>query len=220
MAAGRGERFGGEKHKQLATLCGRSVLSWSIDRFRSHPAVSETILVVPPGLEGTFAQALAAEGNEFAGKIVAGGDTRQESSWLGLQQVSKENTHVLVHDAARPCLSGELLARIIDALTGNNAVIPTVPVVDTLVRDRENAVDAIIDRVFVSGVQTPQGFEIELLLSAHRRARARGFLSNDDGSLVLALGERVATVAGDRTNIKLTYPEDMVVAEAILGRTG
>ena len=220
LAAGQGARFGGDSQKQLAGLAGRPLLVWSVLRFASHPAVAETVIVVPPGREQAVGELLAGEGFEDAGKIVGGGQTRQESSWLGLQAVPAGATHVLVHDAARPCLSGELVTRVTDALKENNAVIPAVPVVDTLVRERSNAVDAVLDRVFVSGVQTPQGFEKDLLLRAHRRARANGFSSNDEGSLVLALGEKVATVRGDRTNIKITYPEDAAIAEAILGGAG
>lgn len=220
LAAGQGARFGGEGQKQLAGLAGRPLLAWPVMRFASHPAVAGTVLVVPPGHEAAVSEQLEREGIEYAGKIVGGGKTRQESSWLGLQAAAESATHVLVHDAARPCLSPELITRVTEALKDADAVIPTVPVVDTLVRERSSVVDAILDRVYVSGVQTPQGFEKELLLRAHRRARANGFASNDEGSLVLALGERVTTVEGERTNIKVTYPQDAAIAEAILGRTG
>jgi 2-C-methyl-D-erythritol 4-phosphate cytidylyltransferase len=94
-------------------------------------------------------------------------------------------------------------------------VVPAVPVVDTLVVDTDARVEAIVDRANLSCAQTPQGFEKQLLLRAHRKAHADGLRSSDDGSLILLLGEPVKTIAGDRRNIKITYPEDVAIAEAI-----
>jgi 2-C-methyl-D-erythritol 4-phosphate cytidylyltransferase len=123
---------------------------------------------------------------------------------------------VLIHDAARPCLSDALRDRLIDALAAHDAVVPAVPVTDTLIRDLDAGVDAILDRVHIAGVQTPQAFRLELIRRAHAAARDRGFKSSDDGSLVLALGEKVATVPGERTNLKVTFRDDLMIAEAIL----
>ena len=109
-----------------------------------------------------------------------------------------------------------MTSRGLDALSEHDAVVPAVAATDTLVRDYEGRVDAVIDRVHVAGVQTPQAFRFDLILRAHREARARGFHSSDDGSLVLALGEPVFTVPGERTNIKVTYRDDVAIAEAIL----
>ncbi len=145
-----------------------------------------------------------------------GGTTRQESVFNALRALGDNITHVLIHDAARPCASPALIERVLDALASHDAVVPAVAATDTLVRDYQGRVDAIIDREHVAGVQTPQGFRLDLILRAHREAKARGFHSSDDGSLVLALGEPVHTVAGQRTNIKVTFREDVAMVEAIL----
>lgn len=216
LAAGGGERFGGSTPKQLTLVNGRPMLGWSLARFAASPAVGGILVVAPPGEEESFRTALNEHGGEAVYRIVAGGKTRQESVRLGLQELPEETTHVLVHDAARPCLSADLLGRTAAALEMANAVVPVVPVVDTLVREDANHVDAILDRVNISGVQTPQGFEKQLLLRAHRQAHSRGYQSSDDGSLVLAMGETVRTIPGERTNIKVTYPEDIAIAEAVL----
>jgi len=147
---------------------------------------------------------------------VSGGNSRQDSVYNGLERVPEGTTHVLIHDAARPCLSPALRDRVIDALASHDAVVPAVPVTDTLIRDMDAGVDAILDRENLAGVQTPQGFRLELIRRAHRIARERGFKSSDDGSLVLALAEKVATVPGERTNLKVTYRDDVIIAEAIL----
>jgi len=148
--------------------------------------------------------------------FVVGGATRQESVFNGLRALPDGFQHVLIHDAARPCVSPTLIASVLDALQSHDAVVPAVAVTDTLVRNYESKVDAIIDRVHVAGVQTPQAFRLELIVRAHREARARGFQSSDDGSLVLALGEPVHTVPGERSNIKVTVREDIAMAEAVL----
>ena len=96
------------------------------------------------------------------------------------------------------------------------AGVPVVPATDTLVRDYQGRVDAILDREHVAGVRTPQAFRLALILRAHREAKARGFQSSDDGSLVLALREPVHTIPGERTNLKVTFRDDVAIAEAIL----
>lgn len=211
VAAGAGERIAGDTPKQLIPLAGAPMVVWSV---RALAAVCDAVVVVaPPGREDDVSEALSALGVHA---VVAGGATRQESVWNGLEALPDGAARVLIHDAARPCVSRALLDRIVTALGESEAVVPAVPAVDTLIREAENHVDAILDRAYISAVQTPQAFALDVIMRAHRKARASGFQSSDDGSLVLALGERVATVRGERTNIKVTYPEDLAVAEAIL----
>ncbi|HET6350326.1 MAG TPA: IspD/TarI family cytidylyltransferase, partial [Candidatus Krumholzibacteria bacterium] len=168
----------------------------------------------------TLRGALSADAAGKLRAVVTGGATRQDSVYLGLEQTPADATHVLIHDAARPCLSAALRDRVIDALAEHDAVVPAVAVTDTLIRDVEGGVDAILDRVHIAGVQTPQAFRLDLIRRAHGVARDRGFTSSDDGSLVLALGERVATVAGERTNLKVTFRDDLAIAEAVLKNGG
>jgi 2-C-methyl-D-erythritol 4-phosphate cytidylyltransferase len=219
MAAGRGDRFEGATPKQLALVHGRPMIAWSIERFAACAEVKTIFLVVPPDLTRAWEAAMAEPSGGYVDKQVNGGERRQDSVRLGLEALPEDVTHVLVHDAARPCLSSELLDRIVAALKNNNAVVPAVPAVDTLVIDTNGRVDAIVDRATVAGVQTPQAFEKQLLLRAHRKAHADGLRSSDDGSLVLALGEPVTTVPGDRMNIKVTWPDDVAIAEAVLALT-
>ena len=216
MAAGSGERFGAGVPKQTAGLNGRPVVAWSAAVLAASPRVHALVLVGPPGQEKSLSDALPPEAAARLHAAVAGGVTRQDSVYNGLEQVPAGTTHVLIHDAARPCLSSALRDRVIDALEEHNAVVPTMPVTDTLVRDIDASVDAILDRANIAGVQTPQAFQLELIRRAHRIARERGFESSDDGSLVLALGEKVVTVPGERTNLKVTFQDDLTIAGAIL----
>jgi len=216
MAGGTGDRFGAGTLKQTAALNGRAMVAWSAEVLATSPRVSGLVLVAPSDDRAYWGALLAEEAARKLRAAVKGGATRQESVYNGLEQVPAGMSHVLIHDAARPCLSAALCDRVIDALASHDAVVPAVPVTDTLIRDHDSEVDAILDRVHIAGVQTPQAFRLELIRRAHRFARERGFKSSDDGSLVLALGETVTTVAGERTNLKVTFREDLMIADAIL----
>ena len=189
---------------------------WPVERFASHRAVASITIVVAAGEEDRVGRMMAGAGLTRVGRIVTGGSTRQQSVALGLQTLGDSSEKVLVHDAARPCLSDDLINRILGALQESSAVVPAVPSVDTLIHEHDGTVNAIVDRVWVRGVQTPQGFDTGLLVRAHRQAASRGFESSDDASLVYALQETVRVVPGERTNIKVTLPEDLQIAEAIL----
>ena len=215
VAAGTGGRFGGEP-KQLAPLCGMPMLAWSIKRLGDRRNITGLVCVVPPGGGDAIRSGLHDFG---AGDIDAwpeGGATRQESVRSGLAALPPQATHVLIHDAARPCVTGQLISRLTDALREHDAVVPAISAVDTLVHVEGAVVDRVVDRSHIVGVQTPQAFDLRLIRRAHDVARKAGTSASDDGSLVLALGGNLATVEGERTNIKVTYPEDLGVADAIL----
>ncbi len=218
MAGGSGERFDGGSSgtpKQLVPLFGRPMIAWSIDALAQLGRVARVVVVVADALQPDVRAALTAEAARKLTGFAAAGATRQESVYNGLRMLPDDVTHVLIHDAARPCASLQLVESILEALQAHDAVVPTVAMTDTLVRDYQGRVDAIIDREHVAGVQTPQAFRYDLIMRAHREAHARGFHSSDDGSLVLALGEPVHTVPGERTNIKVTFHEDIAAAEAV-----
>jgi 2-C-methyl-D-erythritol 4-phosphate cytidylyltransferase len=220
MAAGSGSRFDAGTPKQTAMLNGRAMIAWSAAMLARSPRVSALVVVVPPEIGPSLRDAIPEDAAHKVHALVAGGATRQDSVYNGLEQVPDGTTHVLIHDAARPCLSAALRDRVIDALASHHAVVPAVAVTDTLIRDVDASVDVILDRVHIAGVQTPQGFQLDLIRRAHRIARAHGFKSSDDGSLVLALAEKVATVFGERTNLKVTFRDDLAIAEAILKNGG
>jgi 2-C-methyl-D-erythritol 4-phosphate cytidylyltransferase len=218
MAAGAGKRFEGAEPKKFHSLRGRPALAWAIERFGIHRSVDSISVVVAPGEEDRVRALVVSEQLAKVGQIIHGGATRQESVWMGLESLDPSCDTVLVHDAARPCLTASLVDRTLDALASCDAVVPVWPVVDTLVREEDGRVDAILDRAHIYGVQTPQGFRTGLLVKAHCRAQSDGFVSSDDGSLVFALGEPVMTIPGESTNIKITYIEDAMIAGAILER--
>ena len=206
VAAGAGARFGGAK--VYAPLGGRRVLDWSLSQARR--AAGGVVLVVA-------AERLDAPEPD-ADVVVAGGSTRSASVRNGLAAVPEEASLVLVHDAARPLAGVALFTRVKAVLTGPHAdrraaaAIPGIAVTDTLRR----AGGGTVDRQDLVAVQTPQAFRAAALRTAHQQ----GPEGTDDASIVEADGGRVVLVPGDPTNLKITHPTDLVVAEALLDAVG
>ncbi|HZT64958.1 MAG TPA: 2-C-methyl-D-erythritol 4-phosphate cytidylyltransferase [Acidimicrobiales bacterium] len=203
LAAGGGSRFGGPK--QFEPLAGRRVVDWSLDAARS--VADHVVLVLPAG---------RAEGDwPGADDVVPGGATRSDSARAGLAVVDADAEVVVIHDAARPLARPELFAAVVSALgRGADGALPGVAVPDTVKEVAGDRVVATLDRAHLVLVQTPQAFRADWL----RRAHAAGGQATDDAALVEAAGGRVVVVEGDPRNVKITHPDDLVVAEALLGR--
>lgn len=202
LAAGSGTRFG--TPKQFSILRGARVVDRAIAAAQRNS--DRVIVVLPPGV--------AWDGDPLDG-IAVGGPTRAESLRAGLALVPADAEIVLVHDAARP-LAGDALWRAVakELEQGADAVVPGLPVTDTLKRVAGDRITGTVDRAALITVQTPQGFRATAL----RRAHAAGGDATDDAAFIEAGGGRVTWIPGERTNIKLTEPEDLAVAEAILDR--
>lgn len=216
VAAGTGERFGGDGPKGFATLAGEPLLVHAVRTFLACAAIDTVVLVVGPDSLGVATAALDLAGLEV-GAVVAGGASRQESVRRGLDACPDARV-VAVHDAARPLVSGDLVARTVAALVEPwAAVAPGLPVVDTMKLVREGAatggVVRTVDRAGLWSVQTPQVFPMRTLAQVH--AGAAGGVT-DDLMLVERAGGSVRLIPGDRRNFKVTYPEDLVIAEALL----
>ena len=197
VAAGSGSRFGGPK--QYEPLAGRRVLDWSIEAART---VADGIVVV-------MAPEHAPRTQRGVDAVVAGGATRSASVRAGLAAVPAEADVIVVHDGARPLAGGTLFATVVAAVRdGATAVLPAVPVVDSL-RHRSGGA---VDRTDLVAVQTPQAFAAAALRSAHEGEPE----ATDDASLVEAAGGKVVVVDGSPANVKITHPADLVVAEALV----
>ena len=197
VAAGSGDRYGGPK--QYERLGDRRVLDWSLGAARA--ACDGVVVVVHPD---------RADDDEGADAVVAGGATRSESVRAGLAAVPDDAEVVLVHDAARPLVPADVWRRVIDGVVaaGADAVVPAVPVVDTL---RELG-GSTVDRSRLVAVQTPQGFRASALRAAHADAAE----ATDDAALVEAAGGMVLVVDGDPAAAKITKPVDLRMLEALL----
>jgi 2-C-methyl-D-erythritol 4-phosphate cytidylyltransferase len=223
LAGGIGARFQGSVPKQFLKLAGRSLLEICLERFQAHPGINGIVLVCPSAHQALVEKTVAAGRFVNVQKIRPGGKTRQESSFIGVSAVPAGVENVLIHDVARALVAPVVISRVLEALAVARAVMAALPAKDTIVRvDDKAMVTAVLDRAKLSLAQTPQGFRLEIIRQAHEQARADGFSNaSDDCSLVLRYKlAPVVTVLGDPGNIKITYPEDLAIAEAILGVRG
>jgi 2-C-methyl-D-erythritol 4-phosphate cytidylyltransferase len=242
VAGGRGTRFGAAEPKQFLRLGGRPLYEHAARTLHDCGLVDGLFVVAPPGYEERMRAELGDAGlDRRLAAVVAGGASRQESVWRGLEAIGAF-THVLVHDAARPFVSEPLVIATLGAAIVHGAASVGLPVSDTLFRAESHAADAAeaprpderrappglrptkeaawatapVSRDGVWTVQTPQVFELELLREAHRHARHRGLEATDDAGLVVELGRRVELVRGHWWNIKVTRPSDLERAELLL----
>ena len=227
VAAGRGERFGGEVPKQYVGLGGEALLRRTLSAFLDHPAVDAVRPVIHPDDRALFD--IASAGLELLAPV-AGGDTRQESVRLGLESLAGMAPYaVLIHDAARPFVDEGLISRTLSALDDVPAAVPAVPVGDTLKRIAKGAPDApfglvagTVDRTGLWRAQTPQAFRFTDILAAHRRFADEDL--TDDAAVAERADLAVALVAGSEDNLKVTTTDDLGRARRLLGggeiRTG
>jgi 2-C-methyl-D-erythritol 4-phosphate cytidylyltransferase len=209
-AAGRGERLGSGVVKALRELAGEPLLLHAIRGVRAVPAIGPVVVTAPVGLVNDLTVLLSA----YDVVVTAGGAERQESVRHGLAALPAGVDHVLVHDAARALAPPTLFAAVIAALrSGADAVVPVLPVADTVKRVIDGRVTATVERGDLWAAQTPQGFAFELLVQAHAQS---GPPATDDAALVERLGRTVVTVPGSEEAFKVTRPFDLLVAEALL----
>lgn len=213
-AAGRGERLGAGVPKALLPLAGQPLLVHAVRGALSSRVVDVVVVAAPAGRVDEVRGLLAGEATEL--RVVRGGADRRESVARALAELPPEVDTVLVHDAARCLTPPAVFAAVAAALAGGAAaVVPAVPVADTVKRVADGVVVGTPDRDTLRAVQTPQGFRREVLEQAH--ATEPGAVT-DDAGLVERLGYQVSVVAGHEEAFKITRTLDLVLAEAILGR--
>ena len=211
VAAGEGKRFGSAK--QFALLKGKPVLDRTLEVFEEHMKVTEIILVVR---EDWLREKYLSRYKKLAA-VVRGGEKRQDSVMVGFNQLKPDQADiVLVHDGVRPLVGKDLISRIIEAAEQKGAAIPVLSVEDTIKQVEEERVVQTLNRLTLFKVQTPQGFFFTTLERALRKAKEDSFYGTDEASLVERIGEKVYIVEGDTQNIKITSPEDIRIAEALL----
>jgi 2-C-methyl-D-erythritol 4-phosphate cytidylyltransferase/2-C-methyl-D-erythritol 2,4-cyclodiphosphate synthase len=210
LAAGTGSRFGGVQPKQYLPLGGVPIVVRAVRAFIAHARVGPVLVVGPQ-------ERLAKVFPDFPKSgLVPGGATRQQSARAGLEALASDPPDaVLIHDAARPLVPARVIDAVCEALAGGaEAVLPALPVTDTLKRAEAGVVGATVPREGLWRVQTPQGFRFAAILAAHRAAAGQSL--TDDGAVAEAAGMTVRLVPGAEENLKVTTQEDLVRAEAVL----
>jgi 2-C-methyl-D-erythritol 4-phosphate cytidylyltransferase len=217
LAAGRGERLGGELPKAFVPLAGWPMLAHALEALAASAAIDRVIPVVARGdLDrwGALESELAAL-PKLAGAVV-GGAERQDSMAAGLAALPADVDHVAVHDAARPLVRPEAVSRVVRAALRDGAAILAAPVRDTIKRVRDGHVLDTPERCECFAAQTPQVFSLSILREALAKAAQDGFIGTDDSQIVEALGVAVTVVEGDVENLKVTDADDLAAAERVL----
>jgi 2-C-methyl-D-erythritol 4-phosphate cytidylyltransferase/2-C-methyl-D-erythritol 2,4-cyclodiphosphate synthase len=220
VAAGRGERAGrGDGPKQYRMVGGKSVLMHTIEAFLAHPAVGDIVVAIHCDDHALYRAAAPISDPRL--RVVNGGATRQTSTLNALEALSLNGPRdVLIHDGVRPFVDAALIDRVVDALAEREAVLPALPVADTLKRAGAGGiVEETVPRAGLFAAQTPQGFRFEPILAAHRRAAAEGRSDfTDDAAIVEWAGIAVQLVEGSPDNVKLTYAREIAMADERLKR--
>jgi 2-C-methyl-D-erythritol 4-phosphate cytidylyltransferase/2-C-methyl-D-erythritol 2,4-cyclodiphosphate synthase len=216
-AGGTGSRMGGGVNKLLMPLAGKPVLARTLAVFDGMPEIGHVAVVLHPDLLETMQGMLPEWGISTSVQLTEGGGTRQASVYRGLQALPEDTQLVAIHDGARPFVTPDIVRRTFTAAEASGAAVAGIRVKDTLKIVAEGIIEGTVDRTRMWQVQTPQTFRYDLILNAHREAETQGWACTDDASLIERTGGKVAMVEGSALNIKITTPEDMFLAERLLG---
>ena len=226
LAGGMGRRLndGSRNHKkiskQLLTMSGKPVLTWSMDSFDAVPEIGAIVVVCP---EKDFEEYIEKVVDPFAFQtpivMAPAGDSRQESAFNGLDMVPEKYKYVMIHDGARPLVPPTVIKHIYSVLKANpelDGAVCAHPCIDTLKVVEDKKIVGTPERSAFWLAQTPQVFKRDVFTEAHRAAMADGFVGSDDASLIERIGGNVEVVEGKRNNIKLTVPEDYLILASVL----
>lgn len=212
LSGGTGSRFKNKKPKQFFKIKNDPIICLSIKAFDTHSDINEIIIVSNEEYINETKRLCNEYNFKKTNKIVKGGNSRQISSYNGVKACSTQSTHVLIHDAARPFVSKDLISDCITALKINDAICTGTPSSDTLLKvDSNNKIKSVPSRNLFYRAQTPQGFEISLIKKAQQKAIDKSKHDyTDDSSLALDLSDTdIIVVPGDPKNIKITYNSDI-----------
>ncbi|CAM4216738.1 2-C-methyl-D-erythritol 4-phosphate cytidylyltransferase [Lederbergia lenta] len=216
-AAGSGKRMGAGYNKLFLKLDKRPIILHTLDVFGSDQHCNKIILVIQQDEKDIFTELLLKSRYASKIEIVYGGDERQYSVYNGLNSALNSGI-ILVHDGARPFIRLKTIGRLVEVAAESGAAIAAVPVKDTIKKAIDLEVVETVERSSLWQVQTPQAFRFSVLMDAHNMASKEDFFGTDEASLVERTGQSVKIVESDYDNIKLTTPEDIYFAEAIMAK--
>lgn len=206
-AAGSGSRFGTEVPKQFLELHGKPVYLLALESFLHF--ISEAVVVVSADRRAQVQRQLDACDLPFSSYVAVGGTRRQDSVRSGLGFLGAQIQSVLVHDAARPFASGELITRVLEGTLRYGACVPIMPICDTVKVVEADFIVKTLERESLGLSQTPQGFDRSLLEEAFAEGTRQGIEATDEATLVEYLGYKIRVVAGEKSNVKITWKSDL-----------
>ncbi len=215
LASGIGNRYGSDVPKQFIKIAGKTVFEHTIEIFEKSKVIDEIIVVITPEYRH-FAEELIVKNNyKKISKLLNGGETRKESSSIGVASIADDEANVVIHDCARPFLSQRIINDCIKALQKYNAVDVAIPSADTIIKVKDNVICKIPNREFLRRGQTPQCFKLSTIRKAHELSKNDVNFTDDCGLIIKYGLADVYVVEGEGENIKITYPEDIYMADRL-----
>ena len=216
-AAGSGKRMGGDRNKLLLPLLKQPILAWTLRAAEQSSVISWVGIIGQPHDFSDFRAIFESLHLKIPIHLIPGGTTRQESVFNGLQALPIKATQVLIHDGARCLISPQLFARCVEGIKHCQGLIAAVPVKDTIkVINNEGFIQETPNRQKLWAAQTPQAFQVMLLKNCHEKGRLMGWSVTDDAALLEMCELPVKIIEGEETNLKITTPVDLAIAEFIL----
>ncbi len=219
VAAGKGTRMGPERDKLFLEVAGKPVIAHTWQRFESTDCIDEVVIVVRDGQQEAFSALAAQFGFRKPFHIVTGGKERQDSVWNGLGAVSKQSEVVAIQDGARPCTSGDLIARTVSTARETGAAVAAQRVTDTIKESKDgHIISGHPQRHLLWAVQTPQTFRVEVIRRALTAVRNGDLVVTDDTAACELIGQAVTLVESSQPNPKVTLPSDLPYIRLLLER--
>ena len=216
LASGTGNRFNSDIPKQFVKIGKKTLLELAIEAFEKIVEIDEIFIVITPEYRHVAENILLKNKYLKISNLLNGGETRKDSSFIGINSIDDEEANVIIHDCARPFVSEDIIKNCINALKNNNAVGVAIPTVDTIVEIDDNFIKKIPERSNLKCIQTPQCFKLSLIKKAHELAKNDNNFTDDCGLIIKYNLDKVFVVDGSFENLKITYPNDYYLAEKIL----
>ena len=218
VSAGKGQRFMEGRKKQFFLLADKPILTHTLDKFENCPLIDSILLVVgQEDMDYCLKEIIEKNRYRKISQIVPGGKRRQDSVKNGMDALSRDANIVVIHDGVRPFVTREMIEDSIHSAQRFGAVVLAMPVKETIkIANADGTVLKTLDRESLWQIQTPQTFQAHVIKEAYQKATENGFVGTDDASLVERLGMKVHILPGSYTNIKITTPEDLILANFFL----
>ncbi len=216
LASGTGSRYGSTLPKQFIRIEGKTILEHTIEVFEQTKEIDEIIVVITPEYRYLAEDILKKSNFKKITKLLNGGETRKDSSFIGISSIHDEEANVIIHDCARPFVTQKIITDCIEALNKYDAIDVAIPSSDTIMEVENNIIVNIPDRKNLKRAQTPQCFKLSLIKKAHELSKGDSNFTDDCGLILKYNLSRVAIVEGSIDNIKITYPNDIFMAEKLL----
>ena len=215
LASGTGTRYHGDIPKQFVKIAGKTVLEHTLDVFEKSKFIDFVILVITPDYREMAEEILLKNNYSKILRLLNGGETRKESSCIGISSIEDEDAYVIIHDCARPFLTERILKDCSEALKKYDAVDVAIPSADTIIKVKDEIIENIPERKYLMRGQTPQCFKLSLIRKAHELSKKDANFTDDCGLVVKYNLADVYVVEGENENIKITYPSDIYMADRL-----